>query len=47
MIKIKNVIAATPKSADSIDDAKFTLASAKNSDSDHYQFLNSKNLNKK
>ena len=47
MIKIKKVIAATLKSADSMDDAKFTFASAKNSDNDHSQFLNSKNLNKK
>ena len=45
MIKIKKDIAATPKSAESIDDAKFTFASAKNSDNDHSQFLNSKNLN--
>ena len=45
MIKIKKDIAATPKSAESIDDAKFTFASAKNSDNDHSQFLKSKNLN--
>ena len=47
MIKIKKDIAATPKSAESMDDAKFTFASAKNSDKDHSQFLNSKNLNRK